>query len=94
MYEGSDKMDTLKVLHDNALVHVKDETEDLGNGLNIDAKNSSRRKIVKGKVILANHTLKVGDTVYFPLYAGDEISYKGSNYLVINIADVKLVEEE
>lgn len=86
-------MTSLKVINKSLLVKATAETEKLRNGLNVDARNSSRRKIVKGKVILSSSKdVQEGDVVYFPLYSGDDISIKGEDYYIIHTDDVKLIE--
>ena len=86
-------MKSLKVCNNNLLVKVSAEIEKLRNGLNVDARNSSRRKIVSGEVVLtSSKTINEGDIVYFPLYAGDDISIDGIDYYIIHSDDVKIIK--
>lgn len=88
-------MKSLKVCNNNLLVKVSAEIEKLRNGLNVDARNSSRRKIVSGEVVLtSSKTINEGDIVYFPLYAGDDISIDGIDYYIIHSDDVKIIKME
>lgn len=86
-------MKSLQTINNSLLIDVVAETEELGNGLNVEARNSSRRKIIKGTVIkTCSDTIVEGDVVYFPLYSGDEISLLGKTYYLINLDDVKIIE--
>ena len=83
------------VTNNMLLVEPLGETEELSNGLSVESRNTSRRKIVRGEVAnTSNEDIRVGDIVWFPLYAGDEVSIKGKDYYLINAADVKIIERK
>lgn len=88
-------MNSLKVINNSILVDSSSDTEELGNGLSIDAKGNSRRKIIKGIVVkTCSPDVNEGDVVYFPIYSGDEISILGKDYYLINKDDIKLIHRE
>ena len=88
-------MKSLRTINNSILIEPSSKTEKLGNGLNIDARDNSRRKIINGKVAIScSELLKEGDIVYFPFYAADEISIQGKDYYLLNVEDIKLIESE
>lgn len=85
----------IKVAEHKILVQQLDTQTELGNGLSITNETQSRKDIIKGKVIDARDlNTFIGDVVYFPLYAALPISYKGINYLIIDVDDVLAYDSE
>ena len=86
----------LSVTAKNLLVKLGENVEELDNGLSIDSRVSNRRKIVSGVIELAGKDvvdMEVGNIVYFPLYAADEISIAGETKYILTSEDVKIVEK-
>lgn len=81
------------VINNNVLVDVQDEVQELSNGINVESKSASRRKIVHGSVIESSmEQISKGDVVYFPLYSSDEISVDGISYYIVNGLDIKFIK--
>lgn len=82
----------LKMVNDCLLIKVPKEREELGNGMSVSARNTERRKIIKGIIVHSSmEEYKEGLEIYFPLYAGDSISIDGENLYLINANDVKII---
>lgn len=87
----------LSVTGKNILVTLTSNEEELENGLSIESKITNRRKIVSGTVDIIGSDCKYtkkNDTVYFPMYAADEFTYKGTLKYILSEEDVKVIEEE
>lgn len=87
----------IKVNKNKILVQQMDTQTELGNGLSITNETQSRKDVIKGKVIVKNYELydiSENDVVYFPLYAALPLSYKGTNYLIVDMADVLAYDSE
>lgn len=77
-----------ELLNKHIIIDLK-QTTSLGNGLSLK-ETRGKRDIVSGIVTLADPSvgLAVGDHIWFPLYAANEIVIDGKQYLVVNIQDV------
>lgn len=87
----------IKVNKNKILVQQMDSQTELGNGIAITNETQSRKDIIKGKVIAKHYDLydiSENDVVYFPLYAALPLSYKGTDYLIIDMADVLAYDSE
>ena len=80
----------IKVTANKILVQQLDTQTELGNGLSITNETQSRKDIVNGLVIETGPEVgPIKDcVVYFPLYAALPLSYKGVNYLIVDMDDV------
>lgn len=76
-------------VNDNLLVLLDSDNEELMNGLHVESSVASRRKIVNGSIVSTGELN--GRTIYFPMYAADEIFIKGEKFLVVNYNDVKVL---
>lgn len=81
-----------QVLNKNIIVQLKSTTE-LKNGINLK-ETRGKRDVVSAIVYLANEDTKIkkGDTIWFPLYASNEISLDGLLLAVLSYEDVIMVE--
>ena len=84
----------IKVTVNKILVQLMDSQTELGNGISINNETQSRKDIVKGKVIDDPLHSYEDCVVYFPLYAALPISYKGTNYLIIDKNDILAYDSE
>jgi co-chaperonin GroES (HSP10) len=81
------------VLNNNIIVQLKNSVE-LKNGINLK-ETRGKRDVVTAIVYLADPKLNIkkGDTVWFPLYASNEITIDGLPLAVLNSADIIMVED-
>lgn len=83
----------MRTVNGNILAEKSSETEEMANGLIINAEQSSRRKIVSGKIVVPAGDLMEGQIIMFPLYAADPVNIRGEEYWIINYMDIKVVVE-
>jgi co-chaperonin GroES (HSP10) len=77
----------LAVTKKNTLVKLKSSEASLGNGLVVNTETQNRKDIVYGEVV-HSHEFKLGDVIYFPLYASSKLSYMGEDYYIVNNDDI------
>ncbi len=87
---------TLKPLADRVLIEPTAAEEVTMSGIYIP--DSAKEKPLKGKVIAAGNgtkdeemVLKAGDEVLYGKYAGTEIEFEGTKYLIMRQSDVLAV---
>ena len=82
----------IKPLDDRVLVVPADEEEKTASGLIIPdtAKEKPRRGTVAavGNDEELQELIKKGDVILYGKYSGDELSYDGTDYLIINRCDI------
>lgn len=87
----------IKPVSDNVLVEPLEREQKLPSGLVIP--DSAKEKPQEGKVIavgpgkmehgqLMKPEVKVGDTVLYKRYGGDEIKIEGKDYMMISSGDI------
>ncbi|NVY95943.1 co-chaperone GroES [Lactobacillus sp. DCY120] len=93
----------LKPLGDRILVQVDEEKEQTIGGIVLA--NNAKEKPQTGSVVAVGAgsqtpegktialTLKVGDKVIYDKYAGSEVKYEGTKYLVMHEKDVMAIVE-
>jgi co-chaperonin GroES (HSP10) len=83
-----------QVLNNNVIVQIKN-TVALNNGINLK-ETRGKRDIITGVIYLVDETtgLVVGDIVWFPLYASNEIVVDGIQLAVLNIEDIVMVDKD
>lgn len=82
----------------NGNVIVKQVTEKVTTkaGLVVNAtEQRGKRDIITGEIVYSNRRdcLKVGSTVYYPMFAAQPINIDGLDYLAVNAKDIILVKE-
>ena len=85
----------IKPLADRVLILPAPAEEKVGG---IIIPDTAKEKPLRGKVVAAGHgtkdeemTLKEGDTVLYGKYAGTELEYEGTKYLMMRQSDVLAV---
>jgi chaperonin GroES len=83
----------IKPLADRVLIEPAQAEEKTAGGIIIP--DTAKEKPQKGTVVAAGPgkkdeplTVKVGDNVLYSKYAGTEISYEGSTYLIMRESDI------
>lgn len=93
----------LKPINERILVNAPSIEEEVNEkGYTTEAALSSGRSIVAGEIVALakdierdmNYGLKVGDTIYFPRYAANEVNYKDNLYFSVSIRDVEFYDQE
>jgi co-chaperonin GroES (HSP10) len=81
-----------KVLNKNVIVQLKNTTE-LKNGINLK-ETRGKRDVVTATIYLADEStgLKIGDVIWFPLYASNELIVDGLPLAVISADDIIMVD--
>jgi chaperonin GroES len=83
----------LKVIDERLLVELEDVEEQKTSG-GIYIPDTAKEKPQRGKVVAVGtdedlqKVIKVGDTIVFGKYTGDEIEFEGKKYLVIQRSDI------
>lgn len=82
-----------QVLNNNVIVQLKNSVE-LKNGINLK-ETRGKRDVVTAIVYMADPQLKInkGTTVWFPLYASNEITVDGQPLAVLSSSDIIMVED-
>ena len=87
----------IKPLADRVLILLAPAEEKVGG---IIIPDTAKEKPLRGKVVAAGNgtkdeemTLKEGDTVLYGKYAGTELEYEGTKYLMMRQSDVLAVIE-
>jgi len=83
----------MKVLNNNVIIKIND-TVTLRNGINLK-ETRGKRDIVTATVILSDAAtgLTAGSTVWFPLYASNEIIIDGQVHAVVSFDDIIMIKE-
>ncbi|MGX7051232.1 co-chaperone GroES [Leuconostoc palmae] len=93
----------LKPLGDRVIIEVTEAAEQTVGGIVLA--NNAKDKPVTGKVIAAGSgyvlndgskqslTVKEGDTVLFDKYAGQEVTFEGTDYLALHEKDIVAIVE-
>jgi co-chaperonin GroES (HSP10) len=81
----------MKMLNDNLLVELVNETTILGNGLAVK-ETRGKRDIVYGTIVECECGLEKGMKVWFPLYAANPITINGKSLLIVALDDIIMVE--
>ena len=88
----------IKPLDDRVLIEQIEEEEETKVG-NIIIPDTAKEKPRMGKVVavgtdedLQEH-IKVGDTIIYSKYSGDEIKLEGKEYLIVQRSDILAVVE-
>jgi len=80
----------IKPLGERILVKTEEKVEKTKGGIYIP--DTAKEKPQEGKIVavgkLKESELKVGDTVIFESFAGNEIEVEGKKYLIMNEKDV------
>ncbi len=83
----------IKPLADRVLVEPAPAEEKTAGGIIIP--DTAKEKPQKGKVVAVGNgkpdeplTVKVGDTVLYGKYSGTELSFEGSDYLMMRESDI------
>ena len=80
----------IKPLGERILVKTEEKVEKTKGGIYIP--DTAKEKPQEGKIVavgkLKESELKVGDTVIFESFAGNEIEVEGKKYLIMNVKDV------
>ncbi len=83
----------LTPLADRVIVEVAAAEEKTASGIIIP--DTAKEKPLKGEVVAVGHgtkdeemVLKVGDTVLYGKYAGTELEFDGTKYLIMRQSDV------
>ncbi|MGY6649632.1 co-chaperone GroES [Wenyingzhuangia sp. IMCC45574] len=83
----------IKPLADRVLVEPTPAETTTASGLIIP--DSAKEKPLKGTVVAVGNgtsenpmTVKVGDTVLYGKYAGTELAYEGTDYLIMRESDI------
>ena len=93
----------LKPLGDRVIIEVTEAAEQTVGGIVLA--NNAKDKPVTGKVVAVGSgyvlndgskqdlTVKSGDQVLFDKYAGQEVSFKGADYLALHEKDIVAIVE-
>ena len=83
----------IKPLEDRVLVQPKEAEERTASGIIIP--DSAKEKPQKGTIVAVGAgnkdvemQVKVGDTILYGKYAGTELSFEGSDYLIMTQSDI------
>ncbi len=93
---------TIKPLHDRVIIRrIEDTTNQTAGGLYIP--DSAKEKPQEGKIVAAGSgrvlesgervalEVKEGDRIIFSKYAGTEVKYEGTEYLILRESDILAV---
>ncbi|MFO7841017.1 MAG: co-chaperone GroES [Fidelibacterota bacterium] len=93
-------MKELQPVNEYVLLDYSEEEKDRKTPSGIIIPETAKEKKTSAKVLgvsnIENAEVKVGDTVLFKEYSGNEIVFEGKKYLLIPYADIlaKIVETE
>ncbi|MDZ7796630.1 MAG: co-chaperone GroES [Candidatus Marinimicrobia bacterium] len=93
-------MKELQPVNEYVLLDYSDEEKDKKNAFGDHYSETAKEKKTSAKVLgisnIENAEVKVGDTVLFKEYSGNELVFEGKKYLLIPYADIlaKIVETE
>jgi chaperonin GroES len=92
-------MRELQPLNENVLLEIPEKGEERTSG-GIIIPDTAKEKPLYGKVIAIGDTvephIKIGDTVYYKEYSGNEFKFDDKKFMIIPYSDllVKIVETE
>lgn len=93
-------MKELQPVNEYVLLDYSEKKEDKKTPSGLIIPDTAKEKKTTAKVLAVSHIenveVKVGDTVLFKEYSGNEIDFNGKKYLLIPYADIlaKVVETE
>ena len=87
----------MQLFNNFILIKLEAENTALGNGLNVK-ETRGKRDIVEGTVVhtpechpeLGYNGIKPNDKVLFPLYAANQVTIDGEDYVVVSFNDIIL----
>jgi hypothetical protein len=82
----------MKVINNNTLVRLGEQSTILGNGLSVNNENQNRKDIVTGTVVQSTSD-EIHGTVWFPLYAASIITTKDGEFYIVNNQDIMLIDD-
>lgn len=82
----------MRVINNNTLVKLQNQSTTLGNGLNINNETQNRKDIVTGIVVQSTDP-NITNTVWFPLYAASMITTSDGELYIINNDDILAVDD-
>lgn len=82
----------MKVINNNTLVRLGEQSTILGNGLSVNNENQNRKDIVTGTVVQSTSD-EIYGTVWFPLYAASIITTKDGEFYIVNNQDIMLIDD-
>lgn len=82
----------MKVINNNTLVKLQNQSTTLGNGLNINNETQNRKDIVTGIVVQSTDD-SIKGKVWFPLYAASIITTSEGEFYIVNNQDIMLLDD-
>ena len=82
----------MKVINNNTLVKLGDQSTTLGNGLSINNENQNRKDIVTGYVVQSTDK-EIKGKVWFPLYAASIITTSDGEFYIVNNQDIMAIDD-
>lgn len=82
----------MRVINNNTLIKVNENTMALSNGLNVHNETQNRKDIVKGLIVQSTDPTIKG-TAYFPLYAASIITTSEGEFYIVNNSDIMAIDD-
>lgn len=83
----------IRPIHNNVLVKPAEAESKTAGGILIA--DTAKEKPLLGEVIAVGEVknMKVGDTVYYKAWGGNEVKFNGQEYLIIEDKDILAINE-